>query len=149
MQRLAGHISGFVGSEIDHRRADIVAFLNAGGGLYAMAESNSQAQLTPNGGQFGFLPFIVTSTQFNQSEAGFTVTPFGASLGLSDSDINGNASHNIFQGTPLGLSVVDFDAEGQIMSLAGRPAQIPVPEPGTLMLFVAALAGLYGTRKRS
>lgn len=134
---------------LNARRPDIVAFLNAGGGLYAMAESNSQGQLTPNGGQFGFLPFIVTSLQLNQGESGYTVTPFGASLGLTNSDINNNASHNIFNGTPLGLSVVDNDAQGNIISLAGRPEFIPAPEPGTLILFVAALAGLYGTRKRS
>src|SRR5579864_8303643 len=68
---------------LDARSMDIINFLNAGGGLYAMAESDSGAHLTPSGGQFGFLPFIVTSTQLDQGESGFTVTPFGASLGLT------------------------------------------------------------------
>lgn len=94
-------------------------------------------------------PSFSPVTTLNQGESGYTVTPFGASLGLTNSDINGNASHNIFLGTPLGLSVVDIDAQGNTMSLAGRPEFIPAPEPGTLILFAAALAGLYGTRKRS
>jgi hypothetical protein len=101
------------------RSPDIIAFLNAGGGLYAMAESNSGAGLTPNGGHYGFLPFVVSSTQFNQAEEGNTVTPFGASLGLTNGDVNGNFSHNIFLGTE-GLGVVDVDSEGNILSLAGR-----------------------------
>ena len=81
---------------LDAHSADIINFLNAGGGLYAMAESDLGAGLTPNGGWFGYLPFIVSSAALNQSEIGNSVTPFGASLGLLDSDVNGNASHNVF-----------------------------------------------------
>ncbi len=104
---------------LNARSADIITFLNAGGGLYALAESNSGAHLTPNGRHFGFLPFVVSSTQFNQAEVGNVVTPFGASLGLVNADVNGNASHNIFTATS-GLSIVDFDPQGNILSLAGR-----------------------------
>ena len=105
---------------LDGRVSDIVNFINSGGGVYAMAESNGGAGLTPNGGFFLFMPAVVSSTQLNQGEAGFTVTAFGAALGLANSDINGNASHNIFNGT-YGLNVVDLDPLGHIMSLAGRP----------------------------
>jgi len=126
---------------LNARAADIIAFLNAGGGLYAMAESNlGGTGLTPGGGHFGFLPFVVTSLQMNQNEEGFTVTPFGESLGLTDDDVNGNFSHNIFNGT-FGLNVVDFDNLDNIMTLAGR-IQISLPEPETLPLLALALSAL-------
>ena len=110
------------------RMLDIVGFLNNGGGLYAMAESGNS-----NGGegltthdQFGYLPFVVSSNVFNQFENGNTLTPFGASLGLTEDDINGNFSHNIFLSAGP-LNVVDFDPEGNILSLAGR-AQVAVKQ---------------------
>lgn len=134
---------------LNARSADIITFLNDGGGLYALAESNSQAQLTPNGGHFDFLPFVVSSTQLNQSEVGITVTPFGASLGLTNADVNGNASHNIFTSTS-GMNIVDLDSQGNILSLAVR-AQVNeggvTPEPATLLLSAAALALLLARRR--
>ena len=120
-------------SELDilnARTPEIVAFLNNGGGLYAMAESNNGAHLTPGGGHFGFLPLVVSSVSFDQSESGLTVTPFGASLGLLDTDVNGNASHNVFTVTGA-LGVVDMDARGDIMSLASRERVVNCPPGNT------------------
>jgi len=126
--------------------ADIINFLNQGGGLYAMAESDLGAGLTPTGGFFGYLPFVISSTQKDQDETGDTVTSFGASIGLSNTDINGNASHNIFTATS-GLNIVDLDSSGAILSLAGRGKVTnggvsAVPEPTGIFLFAMGLFAL-------
>jgi hypothetical protein len=136
---------------LDSHSSQIINFLDEGGGLYAMAESDSGAGLTPDGGFFGYLPFVVSSAQKNQSEVGDTVTAFGAGLGLSISDVNGNASHNIFT-TASGLNVVDFDSSGAIVSLAGR-GQVTVngltPEPSSVSLLAAGVMLLAFGRKRT
>jgi len=138
---------------LNARSSDIITFLNAGGGLYAMAESNTGSGLTPNGGQFGYLPFVTTTTPLNQTEVGVTVTPFGASLGLTNADVNGNFTHLIFTGT-FGLQVVDHDVSGNILTLAGRGPVGPggvgttIPEPSTCMLLVAGLLPLFGVVAR-
>lgn len=135
---------------LNARSADIITFLNAGGGLYALAESNSGAGLTPGGGHFGFLPFLVTGISADQNETGFTVTPFGAGLGLSDNDVNGNASHNFFP-SAFGMSVVDYDAAGRIMSLAVRSRitdEGVVPEPSTYAMLGGGLGLLLLAARR-
>lgn len=139
-------------SALNARSTDIINYLNGGGGLYAMAESGPPFGLTTSG-QFGYLPFVVSSVALNQTESGNTVTPFGASLGLSNSNINGNASHNIFGGT-FGLNVVDMDPAGDILSLAGTGnvsvIGVGTPEPATLTLLGIGIAGMagYGWRRR-
>jgi hypothetical protein len=119
---------------LDGRASDIISYLNAGGGLVAFAEDGFHT-----GGNaaplFGFLPFLVSSTAFSEAENGNTLTPFGSSLGLATSDINGNFSHNIFTATG-GMNIVDRDANGDILSL-GFQGQISItgvaPEPSTLI----------------
>lgn len=127
---------------LNSRSADIISFLNHGGGIYAMANSNSQAQLTSGATAYGYLPFVVTAPQVNQNETGFTVTAFGASLGLANSDVNGNASHNVFAAT-FGMQIVDVDASGRILSLATRSRidgdEGVVPEPSSALLLLAGV----------
>jgi hypothetical protein len=139
---------------LNARSTDIIDFLNIdNGGLYAMAESNNGAGLTPGGGHFGYLPFVASSTGLNQSEVGTTVTLFGASLGLTNADVSSNFSHNIFDDT-FGLSIVDIDSSQNILSLAGRGIIDPdtgigvVPVPAAFWLFGTALIGFIGVSRR-
>ncbi len=105
---------------LNARAADIATFVNAGGGLYAQTEGRDGFGhgLTPNGGWFGFVPVSVTISGFDNNETN-TLTPFGASLGLTSADVNGNFSHNIFL-TYGSLSVVDYFGANQVLTVAGR-----------------------------
>lgn len=130
----------------------IVDFLNvANGGVYAMAQSGNGAGLTTSG-RYGFLPFVVSNVPANQSEAGTTVTAFGAGLGLTDQDVSLNFSHNVFA-DDFGLNVVDNDSQGRILSLAGRgtvdpgTGVNPVPLPSSMVLMGIAMAG-FGVLRR-
>jgi hypothetical protein len=64
------------------------------------------------------------------------LTAAGAALGLTLNDINGNASHNIF-GSSGGLTVVDRDASGNIVSLDFQ-GTFSIPEPSSLLMAATA-----------
>lgn len=91
---------------LDNHSGDLIDYINAGGGLAASAESNAQGAIG-NTPRFQFLPFIVSSVDFQAFETSNAVTPFGASLGLTDADVNGNFSHNFFSSTG-GMTAVDL-----------------------------------------
>lgn len=131
---------------LNSHSGDIIDYLNLGGGLYAEAESNAAGLIgaTP---RFGFLPFLVSSSDFGAAEVGNIVTAFGASLGLVNSDVNGNFSHNYFSSTG-GMNVVDlFNGDtSRPLTLAYRGIITPsgvIPEPSAILLFSSAL-GLMG-----
>jgi len=122
--------------------AAILAFVNGGGGLFALAEDGFHTG--PAAPLFGFLPFLVTASPLGEAENGNTLTADGLALGLVNSDINGNFSHNIFTSTG-GMTVVDRDASGEILSLMSRGTVTTggiVPEPATLALFGLGVLGL-------
>jgi hypothetical protein len=135
---------------LDANSANIINFLNNGGGLYAMAETAPADGGLASSGFFGFLPFIVTSDSLNEAENGNTVTSFGASLGLTNTDVNGNFSHNVFASTG-GLGVVDVDSGQEILSLAGRGTVTTsgLPEPSSILSISVGLIGLVLAYRRA
>jgi hypothetical protein len=144
-----GTLTGDDINALSARSGDILNYLNAGGGLVAFAEDGNRTPPTtgPQPPSFGFLGAVLSPVSLQQSESGFTLTAAGASLGLTTSDINGNASHNIF-GSAAGLTVVDRDGSGNIVSLDFR-GTFSIPEPSSLaMVATAAAIGLAVTAVR-
>lgn len=107
---------------LNARRAELKNYVNEQrGGVVAFAESNGHSGLTPRGGHFQFVLPPNTSTPLQQHESDFKVSLFGHALvGLANSDINGNFSHNVFESAPPGYGVVDRDSQGRTVSLAAR-----------------------------
>ncbi len=137
------------------RSADIVTFVNAGGGIFAAAECFPCGANLLGGDSapdlFGFLP-IEVSAIFNDPP--YTVTAYGAdTFGLDAGDVNA-PSHNAFADA-AGLNVVDVDGAGNAMTLAGIVRiddggfdPIDVPEPASLVLFASAAMMAGGLRRR-
>jgi hypothetical protein len=147
-----GTLTGDDLQALDARTADILNYVNGGGGLMALAEDGFHTAPTsgPAPELFGFLPFLATSAPVGEFENGNTDTPFGLSLGLLNGDVNGNFSHNVFTSTG-GMTVVDVDASGEILSLATRQTITTsgVPDAGeTAVLLAAGLAAIVAIRGR-
>jgi hypothetical protein len=107
---------------LNARAAELLGYVNHGGGLVALNESGNRpggAYLGTTGDRFHFLPFLVSGLGLTQSEVGVTVTPDGAAMGLTNSDVNGNAAHSVFTAAG-GMDVIDRDSGGEILSLATR-----------------------------
>lgn len=107
--------------------------------------SSLSAPTTP----FGYLPITVTSVN---TVAPYTLTPFGLSLGLTESDVDDCCTHNSFSAVG-GLAVVDFDQNGIATTLAGNVrvgdgGLLGVPEPGTWALMVLGFGGVGAVIRR-
>jgi hypothetical protein len=131
---------------LNAREKDIRRYINQGGGLIALAESNGGDGLTDQG-LYEFVPGSVTSTAAGH-KFGDKVTEFGEELGLTDADVTCNYSHNYFDKT-AGMKIVDYvdddssedfnPAKDKIMSLAHHgyfgPDGVIVPdEDGKVLL---------------
>ena len=99
------------------RKADIKAFINAGGGLFASSECDNCGKdlLGANPDLFGYLPINVSAIN---ASAPFFVTTFGTGLGLVNSDLQ-SPTHNSFADSG-GLNIVDNDNAGKPTTLAGN-----------------------------
>ena len=80
-----GSLTGDDLAALNARAADIQSYINSGGGILALSEDGirTPASVGPQPTNFGFLPFVVSAASVSQGENGFTVTPFGSSLGLT------------------------------------------------------------------
>ena len=131
------------------RKADIASFVNAGGGLAAFSECgvgfpNCNSDLVnPSTPLFGFVPIGVSSAPTSPP---YTVTAFGATLGLTNGDVN-DPTHNSFA-SANGLNIVDFDQAGIPTTLAGDVTigggGFGVPEPAAWALMLIGLGGIGG-----
>lgn len=147
---------------LNSRRDAIMGFLNRGGGLFAMAESNLCGPpddptngITPLGPHFGFLPFV-SSTTFNLDEndpsLDLELSSYGRRRGLTQTDVQGNFAHNVFGGT-WGMRIVDsvsVNGSRVPLSLAARGRVHDggvVPEPSAAALLVAGLGAIAAWRR--
>jgi hypothetical protein len=131
----------------------IASFINAGGGLAAFAECGvgyancNSSNVTSTTPLFGFLPVAVSSVD---TVSPYSVTAYGASLGLTNGDVN-DPTHNSF-GLTGGLNVVDTDFNGTPTTLAGivtiNNGHFNAPEPISIGLFGAGLLGAGWLRRR-
>lgn len=159
--------SGFGGlltrAELDAliaRSNDIKNYVNAGGGLLALAECYPCGANLLGGATapdlFGFLPVDVSSIL---PQPPFTVTAEGAAapFNLTNGDVN-DPTHNSF-GLIGGLIALDLDQGGEPSALAGNvrigdggfcgtpgtpPCPTGVPAPTGLALVASGLLGLAG-----
>lgn len=136
--------------------AEVTSFFNAGGDIWG----NSGATLASF---YGFLPpsAVATGTSIGGS-TGFAATAAGVAIGITDgspSMINGFPTHNRFSSFDPDFTVFetrDILGTTEVISIGIRDATIggggigtsDVPEPASMTLLGAGLAGIIGLVRR-
>jgi hypothetical protein len=116
---------------INARSADISAFFNAGGGIFAAAGASHGDGDPANGKEsyYGFLPIPLGGHQVSSP---FKLTAAGQALGFQDdpndagaSDINCCATHNSFQEPPSGSALKVAERDSSTDPNTGAPINAP------------------------
>lgn len=112
---------------LNSRRADVMEFVNSGGGLVALAESGGRHRsdsLYPGvtRDHYRFLPIQVSTVQLQEDEGGSRISPEGEAMGLTLFDYL-NSTENYFT-TTGGMDVIDYSAAGHVTSLAYRGKRV-------------------------
>jgi hypothetical protein len=130
---VASSFGGILGANellgLTARSADIASFVNGGGGFFASSEcfpTSGFCRASLLDGSTGVLPAVTASDLFGflpiavnvvAPSPPFTITAFGASLGLTNADVV-DPTHNAFFDA-AGLNIVDTNAFGNPVTLAG------------------------------
>ena len=135
---------------INAHAADIAAFVNNGGALFAMSESDTV-------GGWDWLTSIIptinpvdlggggTSSALSLTAAGATEFP-----GLNNGDLSAGPWHNYFTGTFGSLQVLAQDTTGRAVILGGGAGAVlaQTPEPVSLVLLCTGLVAVARRRFR-
>jgi hypothetical protein len=138
------------------RKADITNFVNAGGGVLALAECVGSIACDPTlmagvpaAALYSYLPVTVSSIAPSPP---FNVTPAGAAapFNLTNADVN-DPTHNSF-GLIGGLIPLDLDQASHATTLAGNVriedgGFVPVAEPSVLGVAALGLASVVAWRR--
>lgn len=138
-----------VGSAVDSaalldRAPDILAFFNAGGGVYANAgASRGDGDLTIPDVYYTFLPEPLAGGPVD-SESPFSLTAAGMALGLQPADILERAPNSFAEpGSGSFLQVAERDLQGRALTLFGEKDTVPpaLSLPGNLTVEAAGPGG--------
>lgn len=141
---------------INGQGAAIAAFVNAGGGLWAMSESPSAGTAA-----FGWLSSVIPGIVVTDAGSGgvssnilLTAAGTTAFPGLTNADLSGaDPWHDFFSGDLGSLQILGTSVQGGVtrnVIIGGGSGSVLVnsPEPGTSLLLSLGLAAIWLGRRR-